>query len=93
MALLEAADPVQHGHGGAAGAPAVAAHRRAAAAGQGLLPGRVLAELDHPLQRARVRGGRQPEQLRPAAALVQVHLDGLLLTVSHKASEERRCLF
>ena len=40
-------------------------------------------ELDHGLERLRVGEGHHPKELRPPAALVQVHLDGVLLLLEH----------
>ena len=83
LTLLLAAHPVQDRHRGAARAPAVFAGVGARPAGAGLLLAPVLPELDHPLEGGAVSGRRQPEQLGPAAALVKVDLDRLLLLLEH----------
>ena len=83
LTLLLAAHPVKDRHRGTARAPAVFAGDGARPAGAGLLLAPVLPELDHPLEGGAVSGGSQPEQLGPAAALVKVDLDRLLLLLEH----------
>jgi len=66
-----------------AGGATEAAHAGRHGAGGRLGPGAALTELDQRLQRARVGQRQQPEELCPAATLVQIHLDCFLLLFAH----------